>query len=405
MLTRLLTILSTLVLALSVHALSTTLQGEPSVRLESLDGSRVSVPLLGMEVKTMGASPARMDFFAVKSNRAVPAPRPGSFELTLHNGDHVLGEIALGSEESLALQLSGGASAEFAIEEIASLYSVGHVQDQSVLPAPESGDRLWRITPGGFDPLDGFLLGFDASGVSMEGDLGERLTPWTEVACLWIEALEGASFAPRTADVEGRSPVAVDLVDGSRLRGYFGGIGEGLLRLERTGRAGLKLALSTITHVAVDDDRQSFLSDRKWTEAGSLSLFGDGFGMRWPALGDKAVSGGRLRAGGREWARGLGVHAPSQLQFGELSGGVLRGAVAVDDSVLGVPAKGSVTFQVILDGKIVWSSPELTSGEAPLALPAIKIGDAKTLELKVDVASDSFMGDRADWLEMRIVKP
>ena len=127
--------------------------------------------------------------------------------------------------------------------------------------------------------------------------------------------------------------------------------------------------------------------------------------MHWPTLADRSVLGESLRSDGKVWARGLGVHAPSSVQFDALDGGFLRGRVALDDSVLSVPAKGSVIFHVLLDGKVIWSSEEMTSGDTPIVLPNLPIGKAKTLELRVDEASDSFVGDRANWLDVRIVKP
>lgn len=397
--------LAVLALALSAYAVPFAMQDGPTVSTEALDGTRAELALAGLAIQKMGTNPARIDF-AIGAPRAVPGAKVlGTFELLLQSGDHVLGSVAGGSEENLSLDLACGARAEFAIDEIGSLFALSHKQNQGELAAPVTGDRLWRITPGGFDPLDGFLLGFDKTGVTVEGELGERLTPWSEVACLWIEALEERVKEDRTKDSEGRSPVAVDLSDGSRLRGHFGGIADGRLLLERQRHGTLSLPITAVAHIALEDARQSFLSDRVWREVGDSSLFGDDFGLRWPTRVDRAVTGGSLRAGGRSWARGLGVHAPSHLFFESLSGGSLRGGVAVDDSVLGIPAKGSVVFHILLDGEVVWSSSALTAGDPVVELPALEIASAKSLELKVDMASDSFMGDRANWLEIRIVKP
>lgn len=375
----------------------------PVARIESLDGTMGVVMTDRLEDSSWKEDTAVID--PGMSPRQAKRWGAGAFEVTLHSGDRILGTMAGGDEESLAMELIGKVAASFSIEEVNHLIALENLTDQSALTAPDSGDRLWRITPGGFDPLDGFLIGFGPEGVTMESDLGTRTTTWAEVASLWIEALEEVPMGSRTTDDKGRPPVAVDFVDGSRLRGHFGGIGDGDVRLIRGGGRTILLDLYSIMKISLDDQHQVYLSDRKWLEADSLSLFGDDFGMHWPTLADRSVLGESLRSNGKIWARGLGVHAPSSVQFDALDGGFLRGQVAVDDSVLSVPAKGSVIFHVLLDGKVVWSSEEMTAGDTPVALPSLPIGKAKTLELRVDEASDSFVGDRANWLDVRIVKP
>lgn len=394
--------LASLVALGAVGASGTSQQG-PVATIQALDGSRLPVMTDSLEDGSWGDDTAVIDTgMSVQQTKRWGA---GAFEVTLHGGDRILGTMADGNEESLGMKLISSAVASFSIEEIGHLIALENLTDLSALTAPESGDRLWRITPGGFDPLDGFLIGFGQEGVTMEGDLGTRTTAWDDVASLWIEALEEAPSGSRTKDDQGRAPVAVDLVDGSRLRGHFGGIGEGKVHLVRSGGKAIALDLYSVMKVSLDDQRQVYLSDRKWLEKDALSLFGDDFGMRWPTVADRSVLGESLRSNGKIWSRGLGVHAPSSVQFDSLGGGFLRGLVAVDDSVLSVPAKGSVIFHVLLDGKTVWSSPEMTSGDTPIVLPEISIGKAKSLELRVDEASNSFVGDRANWLDIRIVKP
>ncbi|MDG1499053.1 MAG: NPCBM/NEW2 domain-containing protein [Planctomycetota bacterium] len=387
---------------LALAALGLPSEG-PVATVESLDGTRELVMTDRLQDASWQSGTAFLD--TGLAPRQVRRWGAGAFEVTLHTGDRVLGKVAGGDEESLGMELIGSVPASFSIEEVNHLIALENVKDQSSLAAPESGDRLWRITAGGFDPLDGFLIGFGKEGVTMESDLGTRTTTWDEVASLWIEALEEVPNGRRAMDDEGRPPIAVDFVDGSRLRGHFGGIKLGDVELIRGGGQTILLDLYSIMKISLDDQRQVYLSDRKWLEQDSLSLFGDDFGMHWPTLADRSVLGESLRSDGKVWARGLGVHAPSSVQFDALDGGFLRGRVALDDSVLSVPAKGSVIFHVLLDGKVIWSSEEMTSGDTPIVLPNLPIGKAKTLELRVDEASDSFVGDRANWLDVRIVKP
>jgi hypothetical protein len=391
-------------LAQAAHQdLSSTTAG-PTVTVEDLDGTEILWSVADLAGQTWTEDTAQI-IFDGRQRQKLQSWGAAAFEVSLHSGDRILGSVASGSEESLLLELIDRSRAEFSIEEIGSIYSLGSLADRGALGAPESGDRLWRITSGGFDPLDGFLLGFDEAGVTMEGDLGTRTAPWDEVACLWIEAIDEVPSGSRSKDENGRQPVAVDMVDGSRLRGHFAGLTKESFSFQRPSKQTLHLGLDSIMRINLDDQRQVFLSDLKWREAESRSLFGDEFGMHWPALADHSVTGERLRSGGEVWLRGLGVHAPSSLEFDAMDGGILRGSVAIDDSVLPIPARGSVVFHVVLDGVTTWSSPEMTSGDVPIRLPGIPLGEAEVLELRVDEASDSFIGDRANWLGIRIVKP
>lgn len=387
---------SSLLLSLSLLATTAPTDEGPGVTVEALDGTRTPRTVDGLELATMGPASALLSF----APGPAPAVPEGSFELRLLSGDRVRGEVVGGGEERLDLRLVGGLFASFPLEEVSLVLALGDRDRLAQLAGPEAGDRAWRRTGGGFDPLDGFLLGFSPEGVLFEGELGERLIAWGELAALHVEALEPLAEASGDA-----TPISVDLVDGSRLRGAFAGISSGALALDRGGDKPLSIALELLVQVALDDPRLVFLGDLPFENLGPDGLFGDGFGLAWPPRVDRAVGGGPLRVDERTHARGLGVHAPSRLAFDLTAGGVLRGAVGIDDSVLRLPAEGSVIFRLHHAGELLWESAELTSGSPAVELPAIELSKAGRLELEVDAASDSIMGDRADWLDLRLVRP
>jgi hypothetical protein len=121
---------------------------------------------------------------------------------------------------------------------------------------------------------------------------------------------------------------------------------------------------------------------------------------------DRSVLGDELRAGGAQYRRGIGMHAPSLLTFA-LDGSyrALRGRVAIDDSTLVNPtsARGSVVFRVRADGKVLWESPLVRGGDPALVLPALELSGKRELALEVDPAGD-FAGDRADWLDLVLIR-
>jgi alpha-galactosidase len=134
---------------------------------------------------------------------------------------------------------------------------------------------------------------------------------------------------------------------------------------------------------------------------------GDDLGMKWSYQIDRAVTGGALRAGGRAWRRGIGVHAPSRLEW-TLDGAwsALRGSVAIDDSVLLLGSRGSVQFRVYVDGHTepAWSSGRVQGGGSPIEIPALALKGVHQLALEVDMDDKLYVADRADWLRLRLVR-
>ena len=206
--------------------------------------------------------------------------------------------------------------------------------------------------------------------------------------------------------------MAVDLVDGSRLRGRMEQLSARGLSLTVGRDTQVSLPLTALAEIARNDGTIAFLSDlQAASEVGRGNPFeseaaGDElFGMVWPYRPDRAVTGGPLRAGGRTWWRGIGCHAPTRLTW-ELDGSwrQLRGAVAVDDSVKLEPAEGSVVFSILLDGEAVWTSQRLSSGQAPLPFPPLDLTGKRELVLVADMSDQLNQGDRADWLRMMLVR-
>jgi hypothetical protein len=334
----------------------------------------------------------------------LPAEPPvDRVEVELRGGDRLAGGLAGGSGERLLVRLAGDALLPLPIDGVSSVVFPARIPlDPGVaLEAAAEGDRLFRVVANRLDRVDGTIEGFDADGVRFESLVGSVRYGWEQVAALFVEPLG----APAAA-AGGEGAVTVDLFDGSRLRGRWIRADAAELALEvDPGGVAVELPWTVVGEVSNADGQLQYLSELPPTRAVDAAPFGDDLGMVWPHRVDRAVTGEPLQVGERRYFRGLGVHGPSRLEW-ELEPGwrVLRGEVGIDDSVLRLAARGSVVFEIWLDGERVYSSGLVRGGEGARAIPELELAGRRQLALVVDVAEGAHVADRADWLRLRLVR-
>ncbi|MFJ1970212.1 beta-galactosidase [Streptomyces sp. NPDC087903] len=115
--------------------------------------------------------------------------------------------------------------------------------------------------------------------------------------------------------------------------------------------------------------------------------------------GESAAGDGQpITLGGTEYAKGLGVHAQSQVRV-YLGGGCTRltATAGVDDEV---GDGGSVSFQVIADGRTLLTTPVLDGSDSGTAID-LDVTGARWLDLLVDGGGD-VSGDHADWADAKV---
>ncbi|WP_415813090.1 NPCBM/NEW2 domain-containing protein, partial [Deinococcus marmoris] len=140
-------------------------------------------------------------------------------------------------------------------------------------------------------------------------------------------------------------------------------------------------------------DGQNFLSGLPWTSAtntwGPVELDRSNGSQN-------ADDGSAISIGGRTFARGLGVHAASEIRYA-LGGQckTFRAFVGVDDEV---GKLGSVQFRVFGDGRLLFGS-DVRRGGGP-ALPVnVSVAGVQELRLMVDDGGDGIEYDQADWAD------
>lgn len=116
--------------------------------------------------------------------------------------------------------------------------------------------------------------------------------------------------------------------------------------------------------------------------------------------GAAAGDGGAITLDGIAYAKGLGVHAPSDIRYalGGICAGHFIADAGVDDAV---GNQGSVVFQVYLDEEKVFDSGLVRSGDLRKALH-IGVAGRQTLRLVVADGGDGNAADMANWGGARV---
>ena len=385
---------------------------ERELRIELPGGDTESESLADLNLERIlregELRPLRIEWAQGGADGALPGPDPEErLDVEMVGGDRLTGRVGGGRGEELVVESAGGVPIPIAIDALKSLLFPGRLPDDPgiAVERPAEGDRLYRRVGKRLDRVDGTVDGFTPEGVRFEGVVGLSTVPWEELAALFIEPLGGPE------ESEGGSlPVSLDLVDGSRLGGELLRFDAGGLGLELPGGTRILLDPDQLLLVTSDDGRMRYLSELEPDLVKEGSAFGDELGLVFRHRTDLAVDGSPLVAAGRRHARGIGVQAPSRLEWdleakdGQAPWRELRGAVAVDSSVerFGVP--GSVRFRIELDGEEVWRSDVLGHADGRLAWPAIDLSGKRRVALVADMEDDWNVGDMGDWLDVRLVR-
>lgn len=113
-----------------------------------------------------------------------------------------------------------------------------------------------------------------------------------------------------------------------------------------------------------------------------------------------SIDGNGIRIRNREFTRGVGTHANSELHI-RLDGRArsFTALAGVDDEVVGQPA--SVVFMVLTDGVIVWESGVRKPGRSAVPVD-VNLKGVRLLSLVVTDANDGMDFDHANWVDAQI---
>ncbi|GGJ07598.1 alpha-galactosidase [Streptomyces brasiliensis] len=266
-----------------------------------------------------------------------------------------------------------------------------------------SADRRWAANPPAVE------LGLDSGPYVEAGTPATLTTTVTDLGRTPARRVSVSLGGPEGWTVTPASPTVKDaLPTGSSLRtdwtvtappGTPTGSYDLTLRADYRSPTGQEVAgsLPLTAHVVVPPPSgTSYLGDLPWLSATS----GWGPVERNTSNGESAAGDGNpITLGGVVYARGLGVHAQSDVAYytGKACETVTAD-VGVDDEK---GANGTVAFEVWADDTLVASTGVLTNAMPPQPLTANVTG-AEVVRLVVTDGGDGIDSDHADWADARI---
>ncbi|MEU5643648.1 NPCBM/NEW2 domain-containing protein [Streptomyces milbemycinicus] len=263
-----------------------------------------------------------------------------------------------------------------------------------------SADRRWAAYPPAVE------LGTDAAALAEAGTTAQVATVVTDLGRAPARQVSVRLTGPAGWRVEATSPTrATTLPTGRKLTtrwqvtapaGTPAGAYELKVSADYRSPRGTRAAaqLPAPVHVVVaPPSGTSYASDLPWLSA----VNGWGPVEKDTSVGENAAGDGHpITIGGTVHAKGLGVHAPSEVTY--YTGGrctSFTAQVGVDDEE---GAAGTVAFEVWADGEKVASTGTLTNAD-PATTVTAALGGATTVRLVTTDAGDDVTSDHGDWAE------
>jgi hypothetical protein len=328
----------------------------------------------------------------------------GQTQILLVDGTLIAADVAEMNKERALLDWNAGGSVKLPLEIVAGIVFHPPADPQSadalLAKLPAAGGDADRLLLVNGDSIGGELVSLADDTVHIRTAAGELKVRTDKIAAVAMNSALAAK--PHLASAR----AWLGLGDGSRLL-------VSSLVLDG-GKAQVTLAAGPQITLSADDiaygicalqplgGRTVYLSDLKPASYQYIPLLD----LTWPYHADRNVLGTQLRAAGRLYAKGLGMHSASRLTYLlDKPYRAFAAETAIDDQTAG---HGSVVFRVYTDdgsGKwqLKYDGPIVRAGAASLPI-SVDLTGAKRLSLLVDFADQGDVQGHADWLNARLLK-
>lgn len=398
---------ATLATIISLAAYASMAAAEDSARITLLDGTQITAQLVELTVGgfliSQGDQRRTITLDEVQSIRfpnhdAKPSTPAPLFVLTLNDEARLLGRLRNDAESTAAW--SGPLSEQWSIP-LRRIAGIRRTDVESTHPKSVAAfndamtdrrtgqDILVSLDDENVRSVRGTLIAVGPEGGRFLFGERERTFRWEAVCGL---ALAEPAVPPQ------KPHAVIELIDGQSLTGDLT-TGENQFQLTTDWLdQPISLQPPQISAINLRNDRVVYLSDLTPTAESSEGILHAGSPMR----PDRNVANETMRLSGREFTKGLGVHAMSTLTY-RLDGAyaTFAATIGIDDAVR---PRGSVVFIVQGDNKELFRSQPITGKDQAQDI-TIDITGIDELKLIVDYADELDLSDFADWANARVVKP
>jgi hypothetical protein len=259
---------------------------------------------------------------------------------------------------------------------------------------PPAGQQLLFLING--DRLTGRLVSITAGKVEFRSADKPITVDRAKVAAV---VLNNHSKATSVAD---EPRILVGLSDGSRVLATSLESRERTLKLVLGDEVEIGVPIETVVALQPLGGRAVYLSNFKPAGYRHVPFLQ----LPWSYELDRNVLGAPLRAAGRLYLKGIGMHSASRITF-DLNGEYEQFAadLAIDDITRG---RGSLACRVFLDDgsgnwQLKYESPVIRGGQQPMPVQ-VDVAGAKQISLLVDFADRGDEQDHVNWLNARLIK-
>jgi hypothetical protein len=348
-----------------------------------------SVDLVSIDDKglVLGADGRRM---LVPLERFLEIARPASatesaekFALYLANGDLVRGEPIGTARDTLSWKSSALGQLDISLRDVRAMVARGRTAE-----GLEAERREDTVLMANGDRVSGIVSSIDSGKVVM-AETG---------ATVAIAAVSHILFA---APAQKKRPAArafrVKLTDGSTFSAPGVRLEGERLTLLLEGQGKRDLSLAAVTVIEQTNGPVAWLSAIAADRAEHIPFLDESF----PPRMDRTVEDKPIRLGKTTFARGIGVHSHTVLEW-ELDGGfeALRTQYAIDE---GRNEKADVTVRIKLDGKTVHERENFRAGVLSDVV-MIPLAGARRLTLEAAYGGGIHTQGRLNWIEPALLR-
>jgi NPCBM/NEW2 domain len=315
--------------------------------------------------------------------------------------EHLAADWSLGGNFKLPLEWVGGILLEPPVDRqqadlMRSIVAFRSAKERSFAERkatlPSDTDRLILLNG---DELTGEILALDESTVKIRTTAGEVSVAKEKIAA----AAFNPSLAAKPNPADARFWIGFQ--DGSRVLAASLAIERETAKIKLAAGPQIDVPAAKIVAIQPLAGHNTYLSDLK--SAGYQHIpFLD---LTWPYRTDRNVLGSQLRAGGKLFLKGLGMHSAARLNYNlDKPYRKFAAEAAIDDQTAG---RGSALFRVYADDgsgqwQLKYEGPIVRGGAAPVPI-SVDLAGVKRLSLLVDFADHGDEQAHADWLNARLL--